>query len=145
MEKRSFASSLPEERHEPNEGTMVRVSFEDMRSLREHSISHEETERLRALAERPDSEIDFSDIPELSSEEMERGVRGLRPGKKAQVTLWLDDEVLPWLLQQLEQAPRFINHTLRREMQYQQRKSKERAHPSNAASHTDFSAMKKAS
>jgi len=38
-------------------------------------LSEEEEARLRALAERPDSEIDCSEIPEWTEEQWERAVR----------------------------------------------------------------------
>ena len=39
-------------------------------------ITEERRAQLRALAERPDSEIDFSDIPELTDEQLKNAVRG---------------------------------------------------------------------
>ncbi len=54
--------------------------------------------RLAALAARPDSEIDLSDIPELTEEDWKNAVRGkhYRP-VKAQITASLDKDVLAWL------------------------------------------------
>jgi len=39
-------------------------------------ITEEELERLRALAALPDSEIDTSDIPPITPEQMKNAVRG---------------------------------------------------------------------
>jgi len=57
--------------------------------------------RLRSLATRPDSEIDLSDMPELTDEVLARGVRGklYRPVKR-QITLRLDSDVILWLRRQ---------------------------------------------
>lgn len=55
-------------------------------------------QQLRALSRRPDSEIDFSDIPEITDEMWRKAVRGnsYLP-KKQQLTVRLDTEVLEWL------------------------------------------------
>ena len=65
------------------------------------SLRGTDTAQLKALAERPDSEIDFSDIPELTDEQLKNAVRGrfYRPVKK-QVTARLDADVLDWLKKQ---------------------------------------------
>lgn len=54
--------------------------------------------RWKKLAERPDSEIDYSDIPELTEKFWQNAVRGrfYRPMKE-QVTVRLDADVLAWL------------------------------------------------
>lgn len=54
--------------------------------------------RLKKLAEMPDSEIDFSDIPELTEKFWQNAVKGLfyRPLKE-QVTVRLDSDILAWL------------------------------------------------
>jgi uncharacterized protein (DUF4415 family) len=53
---------------------------------------------LKELAERPDSEIDFSDIPELTDDFFKNAVRNpfYRPVKE-QVTVRLDSDVVAWL------------------------------------------------
>ena len=53
---------------------------------------------LKKLAERPDSEIDYSDIPELTDKFWQNAVKGrfYRPVKE-QVTVRLDSDVLAWL------------------------------------------------
>jgi uncharacterized protein (DUF4415 family) len=53
---------------------------------------------LEALAAMPDSEIDFSDIPETTKEDWRGAVRGkfYRPIKK-QLTVRIDADVLEWL------------------------------------------------
>ncbi len=63
----------------------------------------ESNRRLNALAERPDSEIDFSDIPEATEEfwKNARPFREVMEERRAQraekVTLKIDKDVLAWL------------------------------------------------
>ena len=72
---------------------------------------------LRALAARPESEIDFSDIPELTAEQWKKGIRGrfYRPVKR-QITARVDADVLEWLKSQGKGYQSRINAILRREM-----------------------------
>ncbi|MBB6146711.1 uncharacterized protein (DUF4415 family) [Silvibacterium bohemicum] len=53
---------------------------------------------LKELASRPDSEIDFSDIPELTEDFFKGAIRNpfYRPVKK-QVTVRLDSDIIAWL------------------------------------------------
>ena len=73
--------------------------------------------KLRALAARPDSEIDFSDIPELTDEQWKKAERGrfYRPVKR-QITARVDADVLEWLKSQGKGYQSRINAILRREM-----------------------------
>jgi uncharacterized protein (DUF4415 family) len=73
--------------------------------------------RLAALAARPDSEIDLSDIPELTEEDWKNAVRGkhYRP-VKAQITASLDKDVLAWLKAGGRGYQTRMNAILRREM-----------------------------
>jgi uncharacterized protein (DUF4415 family) len=48
----------------------------------------------------PDSEIDFSDIPELSEEQLARLVRARLKPSKTPVSIRLDNDVLTWLKKQ---------------------------------------------
>ena len=61
-------------------------------------LTEADRERLAVLAARPDSEIDRSDMPELTEEDWKTAVRGkhYRP-VKAQITAHLDKDVLAWL------------------------------------------------
>jgi uncharacterized protein (DUF4415 family) len=72
---------------------------------------------LKALAARSDSEIDFSDIPEMTDEQLKSGVRGrfYRPVKR-QITARVDADVLEWLKSQGKGYQSRINAILRREM-----------------------------
>ena len=73
--------------------------------------------KLRTLGLRPDSEIDFSDIPEMTDEEWKNAERGnfYRPVKR-QITARVDADVLDWLKSQGKGYQSRINDILRREM-----------------------------
>lgn len=72
---------------------------------------------LRALAARPDSEIDLSDAPEMTDEQWKNAERGhfYRPVKR-QITARVDADVLEWLKAQGKGYQSRINAILRREM-----------------------------
>jgi uncharacterized protein (DUF4415 family) len=91
---------------------MVSYTLETLPELTEAQIAH-----LRALAARPDSEIDFSDIPELTDEQWKNAERGhfYRPVKR-QITARVDADVLEWLKSQGKGYQSRINAILRREM-----------------------------
>ncbi|MDG3440264.1 BrnA antitoxin family protein [Nitrospirillum amazonense] len=80
-------------------------------------LTEEEKAQLRALAERPDSEIDTSDIPELPDEFWKDAVRGrfYKPTKTS-TTVRIDSDVLAWLRSQGKGYQSRINAILRREM-----------------------------
>jgi uncharacterized protein (DUF4415 family) len=78
----------------------------------------EEDERLFKLAmAKPDSEIDTSDIPEMTEEQFRTAVRGkfYRPNK-AQVTAMVDMDVLAWLKSDGAGYQTRMNAILRKEM-----------------------------
>lgn len=80
-------------------------------------ITEEEREQLKALATRPDSEIDTTDIPELTPDQWKNAVRGkfYRPMKQ-QITAQLDVDVLDWLKSHGDEYQSRMNAILRREM-----------------------------
>jgi uncharacterized protein (DUF4415 family) len=80
-------------------------------------MTKERMAKLEALAARPDSEIDFSDIPELTEEQWKTVERGhfYRPVKR-QITARVDADVLAWLKSQGKGYQSRINAILRREM-----------------------------
>jgi uncharacterized protein (DUF4415 family) len=80
-------------------------------------MTEERLAKLEALAQRPDSEIDFSDIPELTEEQWKTAERGhfYRPVKR-QITARVDADVLAWLKSQGKGYQSRINAILRREM-----------------------------
>jgi uncharacterized protein (DUF4415 family) len=71
------------------------------RAYGESRISEERKRELAELAKRPDSEINLSDIPELTEKFWQNAVRNpwYKPVKK-QVTLRIDADILAWLRQQ---------------------------------------------
>ena len=80
-------------------------------------LTEEQRESLKKLSELPDSEIDFSDAPELSEEQWKNAERGrfYRPVKR-QITARVDSDVLEWLKSQGKGYQSRINAILRREM-----------------------------
>lgn len=74
-------------------------------------------QKLAALAERPDSEIDFSDIPQLTDKFWENAVRNpfYRPVKQ-QLTVRLDADVVAWLRMQGKGYQTRLNSVLREVM-----------------------------
>ena len=73
--------------------------------------------KLKALTARTDSEIDTSDIPEMTDEQWKHDRRGhfYRP-RKRQITARVDADVLDWLKAQGKGYQSRINAILRREM-----------------------------
>jgi uncharacterized protein (DUF4415 family) len=72
---------------------------------------------LAKLNARPDSEIDFSDIPQLTEDFFKNAVRGryYKPSKTS-TTLRIDSDVLAWLRTQGRGYQSRINAILRRVM-----------------------------
>jgi uncharacterized protein (DUF4415 family) len=68
------------------------------KNLSSSTISAIRKRRLSKVAQRPDSEIDLSDIPELTERFWQNAVRNpfYRPVKR-QLTLRLDADVVAWL------------------------------------------------
>jgi len=81
------------------------------------ALTKAERTRLNSLAARPDSEIDTSDIPEMTDEQWKYARRGhfCRP-RKRQITARVDADVLDWLKSQGKGYQSRINAILRREM-----------------------------
>ncbi len=71
------------------------------KALSDARLSAKQKRRLKKLPQRPDSEIDFSDIPELTEKFWRNAVRNpfYRPVKK-QLTLRLDADAIAWLRRQ---------------------------------------------
>src|SRR5271154_3292216 len=90
MEKKLSESSQPER--------LIRVSAE---YIRNRKWTKEEREAVRRIAERQaagdDSDIDYSDIPKLTEEELSRFVRARDVRRKVPVSVRLDPQVLDWL------------------------------------------------
>ncbi len=80
--------------------------------------------QLAELAQRPDSEIDYSDIPPLSESFWKNAVRNpfYRPVKQ-QLTVRLDADVVAWLRRQGRGYQTRLNHVLREAMLAEIKKS----------------------
>ena len=80
-------------------------------------LSEEQKAELKALAEMPDSEIDFSDIPPLDEKFWKNAVRNpfYRPVKTS-TTVRLDADVVAWLKSQGKGYQTRINAILREAM-----------------------------
>jgi len=80
-------------------------------------LTAEQKKRLAALAARPESEIDYSDIPPLTDEFFRNAVRNpfYKPTKTS-TTVRIDSDVLHWLRAQGKGYQSRINAILRREM-----------------------------
>jgi uncharacterized protein (DUF4415 family) len=83
-------------------------------------LTEEQIAELRALAERPDDEIDFSDIPEAGDEFFANAKRGtMYRAVKHQVTLRIDGDVIDWFKRQVPEGKGYqtdINRALREYM-----------------------------
>jgi uncharacterized protein (DUF4415 family) len=76
-----------------------------------------ERRELRALADRPDGEIDYSDIPRLTEKFWKNAVRNpfYRPLKR-QLTVRLDADIVAWLRSQGKGYQTRLNQLLRTAM-----------------------------
>ena len=80
-------------------------------------ITEKERRELQRLANRPDSQIDYSDAPErsLRASDVQVG-RFYRPVKQL-VSLRVDADVLHWFRGRGKKYQTYMNEVLRREMQ----------------------------
>jgi uncharacterized protein (DUF4415 family) len=87
------------------------------KSMDDYKPSSREIRRMAALAARPDSEIDLSDIPELGGDAWKhpRPNPFYRPVKK-QLTVRLDADVIAWLRKQGKGYQTRLNGLLRAAM-----------------------------
>lgn len=87
------------------------------KTLTDSPITSARKRKLARLAERPDSEIDFSDIPPLKQSFWENAVRNpfYRPLKQ-QLTVRLDADVVAWLRQHGKGYQTRLNRMLREAM-----------------------------
>jgi uncharacterized protein (DUF4415 family) len=81
--------------------TISEAELAQARAYQRSKITPEMRAQLEALRNRPDSEIDLSDIPEINPEQWKNAVRGAlyRPLKE-QITVRVDADVLAWLRSQ---------------------------------------------
>ena len=81
-------------------------------------LSAQRKAELMALAERPDSDIDYSDIPPLPDSFWERAVPSpfYRPEKTTRTSVRIDTDVLAWLKTQGRDYQARLNAILREAM-----------------------------
>jgi uncharacterized protein (DUF4415 family) len=87
------------------------------KTLAECKLTSASKRKLAELAERPDSEIDFSDIPPLPESFWRNAIRNpfYRPVKQ-QLTVRLDADVVAWLRRQGRGYQTRLNQVLRKAM-----------------------------
>jgi len=82
-------------------------------SISNKSLTKRQQQALDRLAAKPESEIDYSDIPPLSDEQL---ATAFRPKSKQLVAVRLDRDVLAWLKQYGSGYSTRINAILRAAM-----------------------------
>ena len=94
------------------------------KTLADNPITPDRRRKLAKLAERPDSEIDFSDLPPLKESFWRNAVRNpfYRPVKQ-QLTVRLDADVVAWLRRQGRGYQTRLNRVLREAMLDDMKKS----------------------
>jgi uncharacterized protein (DUF4415 family) len=88
------------------------------KTLEESKLSDQRKRELRALAARPDSEIDLSEIPEATEKFWKNAIPNpyYRPIKQ-QITLRIDADILAWLRAQAPEGYQSrLNAVLRKAM-----------------------------
>jgi uncharacterized protein (DUF4415 family) len=94
-------------------------------------LSDEQIAELKALAARPDSEIDFSDIPELDEAFFKNAKQGMMYRLvKQQTTLRLDADILDWFKRHAKNGKGYqtdINKALRAYVVAQEKKAARKA------------------
>ena len=94
-------------------------------------LTAEQIAELDALAKRPDSEIDFSDIPEVGPEFFANAKRGtMYRLLKRQTTLRLDADVIAWFKRKAKDGKGYqteINAALRSYIETAEKKARKRA------------------
>ncbi len=76
-------------------------------------LTDKKRNELRKIAQRPDTEIDFSDIPEIRELPSDAVIGRFYRPKKQSVTLRLDADVLAWLKASGEGYQTRVNSYLR--------------------------------
>ncbi len=86
-------------------------------TLADNPMTPARRSRLAAIAARPDSEIDLSDIPELTESFWKNAIKNpyYRPVKQ-QITVRLDADVVAWLRRQGRGYQTRLNQVLREVM-----------------------------
>lgn len=72
-------------------------------------LTAEQEARLDALANKPDSEIDFSDIPPLTEEWFARAIPNPYLRRPVETTVRLDENLLRWLRKSGDGSPESVD------------------------------------
>ena len=88
-------------------------------------LTEEQKARLLHLAQRPDTEIDYSDIPPLTDEHWANAAPFRSASRKASTSIDVDPDVLDWFRQQGNGFSARMNEVLRREMLSSQEQNSE--------------------
>ena len=78
----------------------------------------ERDKRLAKLRKMPDSEIDFTDIPEADAE-FWANAKLVKHPKKIAISIRLDEDVLQWFRESSDKYQREINRVLRTYVEHQ--------------------------
>ena len=117
MAKKLSVSSQPEE--------LVRMTSEDIRNRKWSEAEKQAIRRAAAKqAAGDDSDIDYSDIPRLTAEQLRQMVRLRDVRRKQAVSVRLDPEVLDWLKSKGEGHLTRINDILANLMEAERKVSK---------------------
>ncbi len=102
------------------DGLLIMQCFHDVDPDNPPQLTPEQEARLRRLAEMPDSEIDFSDIPETTEEDWD---------KTTLESVRVDSEVVEWILRQSgpDRWEEKLNAMLRRAMEEEREALREQA------------------
>jgi uncharacterized protein (DUF4415 family) len=97
--------------------------------MKKNNTSMKSGTDLKRLDAMKDSEIDFSEIPEITPEMFARAVvrRGLKPITKRQLTLRLDSDVVEWFKRQGHGYQTRMNALLRAYMEEHNKATSSRA------------------
>lgn len=95
-------------------------------------LTEEQVERLKALDNLRDEDIDFSDIPRLSDDFFKNGVRNPYYARalKAQLTIRLDADILDWFKRHAKDGKGYqtdINKALRAYVTAQEKRAQKKA------------------
>jgi len=98
--------------------------------MKKKNISHKSQTDWERVDKLQDNDIDFSDNPEVTPEMFAKAIvrKGLKPmGRKAQVTLRIDEDVLTWFKKQGTGYQTRINSLLKAYKEAHQNKSQNKS------------------
>lgn len=129
MAKKSSALSRQDRRQPPNDEHTTEPVWvrHELDLLNPPPLTPEQKEELRKLADLPDDQIDFSDIPPLTDEFFKNAKRNpFYRALKQQTTIRLDADVLDWFKRHARNGKGYqtdINRVLREYVEAQKNKA----------------------